>query len=414
MARIDCSGAEVGSVIELDSVTTTLVVGAFSSSTTRARSGSRSWKGQVTGATDPPGAAVSQESGKGRMDVSPARTTFSVRFSFYVASADVAAAGESVSIFSLNDGVLNKYIVPTFDPGGISFALVDSALTGPYAYDTWHNVSIRCVLNIALPGNLDTFVIRIDKDTVTQVADTFDSGISFIEFGIVQARTAANASVYIDDIVTDSANIDIGDEFQLYYFKPSATDTAGLTLVGAATHHAAVTDQSDTSTVGITPANTANLVDIFSATDPRPSISAPGGVLNVACVYGSVRNGAATDSLLGTTNVFLWILSGVNSAFARPAPALLATTHRSTLVSTARPGGGAWQSADLAILKPTVGKEASALAESYTFEEVWLYAEALISVTVNDTSPAISETSTPVIYSEGTGGGAGLISIINE
>lgn len=410
MARFDCSGAEVGSVIELDSTTTTLSVGAFSSSTDQARSGSRSWKAQITGST------LGTDQASGRMTVAGAPLSFSLRMSIFIPSGATTPTPSTYGAFRVNFGAAESLVwsVQVEPTGFFLYDNDDSIKTlgaaSLYAYDTWHNFRLQVFVRTGA-GALEDVIARCGSDSVSYSRSFATAGVSSVDFGCVGVSTGpANLTIYVDDIVFDNSNTDIGSEFNLAFFAPSATDTPQLTLTGAATHHAAVTDESDTSTVGYT-ASTANIVDIFSATDPRPSIPATAAVA-VACVYGSCRNGGAVDTLAGVSRVFLWILSGVNSAFARPAPALVPTTRRSVLVSTTRPGGGAWQSADMAILKPTVGKETSTLAESFTFQEVWLYAELIVNVTPTDT-PAISEGAAPVVYTEGLGGGGAII-IINE
>lgn len=410
MGRIDCSGAEVGSVIELDATATTLLVGEFSSSATFARSGLRSWKAQVTGATDPPGAPISTEHAKGRMNVAGGPTVFSVRFSFYVQSAGLLTAGENVEVFTISDNAFNLRVALSCQPTGFSVVSPNAPLT-IFAYDTWHNLSIRCVLNIALPGNVDTFTWRMDNESWSESRDLFDAGIAFIEFGIVRALNQVNAVAYIDDIVLDNTNVDIGDDLQLAFFAPNATDSSTLVLVGAAaTQHAAVTDEDGTTAVRAN-ATTGNVIATFSANDPRPSPLPTSGSTAIACVYGSCRVGGATDSVTGTTQRFLWSVLGNVNDQATPTPSLTVVTRRSTLVKTTRPQGGAWLSSDMAIIKPIVGKATSALAETYTFQEVWLYAELLINVTPNDTSPTMTETASYLAYSEGLGGGGSIVTI---
>lgn len=399
MARIDATGAEVGSIIEVDSTTATALVGTFSSSLDVARSGLRSWKAQIAGST------LATDSAFGSLTVAGAPTAFTVSFGLYVPSAGLPSGNPAVLQIRFLTDTLRLVVSRQLGLLDLDLNPSGAAVTG-LAFDQWHHVRVR----VAITGGTDTVTLHVGDQTSTDSIAVSNNGVTAVEFGIVEASTAVNATVYIDDLILDNTNADTGYDHQLAFMRPTSTDSAGLTLVGAATHHAAVTDNSDTSTVGYA-ASTANIVNIYSANNPTPALP-PSGALAVKTVFGSVRNGGAADSLTGTSHVFLWIVGGVNSTFARPAPATSATTRRSTLVSATRPAGGAWLASDLAIIKPTVGKETSGLPETFTFQEVWLYAEVRIDVTVTDTA-TVTETAAPVVYSEGLGGG-GFISIVNE
>lgn len=403
MARIDASGAELGNTNELDSVTTTVGIGSFTSDSAQARSGSRSWHGSIIGAT------ALLDAGFGTM-ATPGTdpTAYAVRFSFYLAPGLGITLGSAsrINIFACRHGTnaeatsftvegawTNNAATATITVRAGTFAapLATLTFTG-VATGAWHDLQIRATIGTGV-GQTDSWAVRLDG--VEQIGTAVDltlSGLLQVDFGVLGqndlVNLATDVNVYVDDIIVDDANAGVDTIPRpsfLVFLRPDADLATGWTANGAgATHTARVVDNSDgTSVSSVVDAQ----VERFGTSDIPTGF--PAGTTYPA-VYTSWRDSRGGGVSLPGDIVSRHETSGSNGTTTTTVvtDSSTAATRRSVHTRTVAPSGSAWTVADVNDLRLYLESDVSGVGEAVVVHELWHYAEVAVKVDATDTAAA--------------------------
>lgn len=400
MARVDVSGSETGSVNELDSVTIGGAGGTrtFGSSTTTPRAGLRSWRAVQTTPTS---------AGNIYGTITRAMSTGCVRFSFRF----VTLPPSQDSIVSLRDNLgngfcfglnvsVNRMQVEDGAVAGNSSGSVE--FTEPVVAGVWYDAYIRWNVSGATKQFWASFS---NQELFLEQTSWSGTSVQNLNFGISTPPRSGLTSmeVLFDDIIIDNSNAAIDHGRFLVALRPNSDNLKDLLIPAAGTHFDDVSDNADGTFVQTTLA--AAQFDLYGLTDCGIDTAIPALSRTIPAVYASIRAGGATDSVAATDQRIGLQLAGVNSALAQPTVSLTPTTKRAILVATTNPSGGNWSPADLNGLQIFVGKNASTLADIYTYIEVWVTAEVAIHINIAETAaladsevvrgrPALTETIT--------------------
>lgn len=400
--RRDCSGAEKGSTLELDSTTVTPVIGAFLSATDQARSGTRSWKGTILGATSLLDRAFGTMARPGA-----AFDDGSIMFHFMVGAGGLSPSA-SINIanvkFGTNETITVRAIINaagtafTLECVGTNGVVSTSVLSfAGLALDSFQNVFLRWDINTAALAT-DTFKARVNGSAEqTSTAVNFaTAGYSGFDFGILGQNDLVNLTpgltCWIDDIILDDVNAaeQIKDASFLVFHEANGEGTTTSWTASAGTKTACVTDESDATFVR---QNVNNGEQHFTLTDVGGG-TWPAGSLSIPAVYLSVRSVDNPDTALQGDIANGFRLSGTNGTTSTITNTDVATTFRSVRVDATKPGGGAWTQADLDNVQARHVALIDAL-ESVAISEAWAYSEIQIKIEIAD--PAALAESEPVI-----------------
>lgn len=391
MARVDCSGAERASTIELDSTTVVGIGASFGSVTTQARSGSRSWEAHL-GVS-----AVILDTAYGTMTLPSTQSHMCVFFSLYIDSGGINIGGQP-QILSGKGGALGVEVMSLdsdMNAGDFDLTLTRVATVGGVSvsvngleYDRWHNIQVRMNMANGNAGHLRVNGTEVSTTTNNAAATDFRE----LDFGIVsQGGVTINVGtdIYIDDIIVDSVGTDtnqIADASFLSYHPPNGDVTSNWNTNGAgASHTARITDDVNSTDIRVSNASTA--IDEFSMSNISGTL--PSLHTEIIAVYGSTVNGSG----LGAPGNYTYrYVEGANLGVATTITTDTGgnTLNRSCHIATSAPDGGDWNVTKLnnSNMRLTA---ATNFAQAVLIPESWNYAEIQVAIGEDDTIPVTEE-----------------------
>ena len=388
MARIDASGAETGSINELNAVTIGGTGGTrtFTASTALFRSGTKSWRAEQVAPT-----VVGPIYGQMNFDaIATGCVRLSVLFQtpqpdndgWTFLSIRDGDTGGAVVMYRVKTGGVDRWNLSFLDATGLQVGAVESVQSA--AVGVWHDIYVRW--NVG--GSPRVAACSVDNGpefTTTALAAQFPhTTLSRFLFGNgpPPAFGGSDIDVYFDDIIIDNTNAPIDHGRFLVGLTPSSDVQKQLLLPVTGTHFDDVNDMSDATAVATSIGGAE--FDIYGLTDAGISTGIPAASITIPTVYGSIRAGSLTDTLIGSDQRVMLRLAGVDGTQAQPTVSVAPTTKRSLVVATTKPGGGNWTGADLDALQFKLGKQSGTLAITYTYQEAWATAEVAIQVNASE------------------------------
>ncbi|MHB8573548.1 MAG: hypothetical protein ACYDAY_11455 [Candidatus Dormibacteria bacterium] len=423
MARVDATGAEQGTLNELDS-TSVVGSGTVQSSTAQARSGARSWHFKVTAGTD---AATGTLSGP-----LPATTSFAIRGSIFVPTGGISVANDDTVLkitFASAAGSQGLALHAILNAGKLRLRVVGSNTTGAYAggtldvsglaFDTWHDFCIKGTVNTS-PSATETYDFRVNRGAY-QTATAGDYAAGVLSSGsIVMGYAAAGGGAsecFLDDIIIDDVNADINDARFLAYLRPDADDeghgspSAWTTIGGgAASKHAAISDGSDATWIQAPGGGATDKQEGIGLSDIAGTLPA-GAVLQA--IYGSWRHTGTVPAQFAATTFAVQDAAGNTSAGPFSAGVGASTVTDRSCAVAAITSKAASDVAGFVLLfdgNPTSG------VPSVEVFEAWAYVEVAVTASLTDSasaSDAVSSDSATLTTSDSLAESSTLASLTN-
>lgn len=397
MARVDCTGAELNDLDELNSTTVT-INSTFASDPSgdggvQPRSGSRLWQiacNSVLG---------SLERAFGSMTITGAPSSVAVRLSvattgvFNETSANPDGflklnfgAGETLTV-RLTQTAGGSYDIDAVGTNGVSTVSVPAvSVVGTNSY---FDICVRTTINTGA-GVAESFTLRVTSKhqniDITQTSGSANwatAGLASIDFGVTDLIDH-DRQIVIDDIIIDNTNADINDARFLAFLPPDNTHSPQdqwVSVGGAASTTVAITDNLDATLIRASGATAANIA--FEMTDLSGTMPSSGFLTKA--FYGSCRRGSALD-----TQAFTYRIrksDDTSQGSTSIASATAATTSRSALVITT-----SYTQADLNGLYYRF-EYPGAVGGQSSIEEVWGYFEIEANPALEDSATASEETS---------------------
>lgn len=381
MSRIACTGAESGSIKELDSVTIGGTGGTrtFAAETGQVRAGQKAWRSYISSAVTTPGRC------DGQLNIA-STSTGCARFSIYVAETDISSYAMFTAFnITLGQGIFFgvDWATGFFLVGGYDGTLFAGQVNVAEAtIGRWYDVYMRWSLS-----GTKTVTARVDNgaEVTATLPGTYTlTQVSRIRFGM-NADTlsfAAKGDVYFDDIIIDNVNAAIDHGRYIAKITPNAdTATAQWGTVGSGASHAArVTDGADPPSSDATGVNTTGSAsqDIYETIN----LGLSGFPAKVSAIYGSLRHGDTADS--PTDSVHIDFLDGSNTIYLQSAVQAGSTTpisRNNVVIYPWTPNGKTLSELDA--LRIRIQNSTTAIRK-VTVWEVWAMAEIAMQIDASE------------------------------